>query len=268
MIKDTGKFKPIPLEQLELWEEANVRKHDALQNIEDLAGSIQRNGLRMPLFVKKGENNYLVFSGQRRLEACRIARLEEVPCFVFEKISLIDARILSLSENLYRESMTKEDKSRAAVLLFEYFKDIDKVAHALGVKPNTVKGYFAYDDIPEELKKFARKDGNLTPKQVEDIYMKFPDMKRALTIANKLSSIKERNAKHKFHAAIRQAAPFDDLKTITERADKLIHMKKYVIHLPDADYKEIEKVASARKIDEEGLLLEIIENWIKEFLRR
>ena len=80
-------LKLIALEKLELWEEANVRKSNALENIHDLANNIKQNELRVPLLVKEKEHNklYHVFSGQRRLEACRMINYSPVPCFVFKK---------------------------------------------------------------------------------------------------------------------------------------------------------------------------------------
>ena len=172
---------------------------------------------------------------------------------------------MSLSENLYREAMTKEDKSNAAKALFEKFKDITRVAKALGVTTATVKGYFTYEAIPEKLKKFGRKDGGLSPKQVEDIYMKFSDIDKATKVATKLSQIKTRNQKIKMHAAIRQSAPSDDLQTIQKRADKLLHMKTYKIILPDNDYKMIKKVAYDKRNGEEDLLVDIVGDWIRKY---
>ena len=259
------KFDKIPLEKLELWENANVRKNEVLTNIEDLAGSIKKNGLQVPLLVKPQNGKYLVFSGQRRLIACRAAKLQKVPCFVFQNITLDDAMTLSLSENLYREAMTKEDKSKAANALFAKLGDLNSVTKALGVSNSTVRGYFTYDAIPEDLKKFARQGGNLSTKQVEDIYMKFPDPDRGKLVAEKLSKIKNRNEKRKMHAAIRQSAPSDDMPTIEKRAEKMLREKTYKIILPDNDYKLIEKVAYTRRIDEEDLLVDIVETWISEY---
>lgn len=271
MIEDRPELWDIPIEQLELWEEANVRKSDAIVNIYDLAGSIKRNGMRVPLLVKEVEKNkkYHVFTGQRRLEAARIAKLQEAPCFVFKKISLIDAKILSFSENLFREAMTVDDKSNAANELFKKFKDIRRVASVLGVTEATVRGYLRYHAIPEELRKFGKKGyGDLSSKEIEDIYIKFPDLKRATAVAKKLSSIKKKTEKRrKYHAAVRESAPSDNVETVSRRAEKLIHMKPYEILLPDTKYKLIEKVAYVRKIAAEDLLIEIVENWIEEYDR-
>ncbi|MBI1663568.1 MAG: ParB/RepB/Spo0J family partition protein [Nitrosopumilus sp.] len=120
----------IPIEQLEVWEEANVRKRDVLLNIEDLAGNIKKFGVQSPLLVweKKKNEKYIIFSGQRRYEASKLADLDTIPCLVYKTMTVTQAKVLSFSENMYREDMTMEDKSNATRELFEKFKDMDKVA--------------------------------------------------------------------------------------------------------------------------------------------
>ena len=41
----------IPIEQLEVWDEADVRKTDVLLHIEELAGNIKKFGVQSPLLV-------------------------------------------------------------------------------------------------------------------------------------------------------------------------------------------------------------------------
>lgn len=103
------KIEYLPIIKLELWKSANVRKSNIIQNIDDLAANISQVGIRVPLLVKQGKQNYMVFSGQRRLEAAKIAGLSEAPCMIFKHITESEVRILSLSENIYRESMTPDD---------------------------------------------------------------------------------------------------------------------------------------------------------------
>ena len=259
----------IPIEDLELWKEANVRKQEVFLNIEDLAGNIKRYGVQVPLLVKKKDkHNYLIFSGQRRFEASKIAGLDELPCFVFENITLTEAKILSFSENLYREGMTIDDKSRAANELFKQFQNEEKVAKALGVKNvQTVRRYLKYDFISEELRKYGKKPYNLFANEIEDIFFKFPDSNRAIAVAKKLSSLKKGTVhRRKLHASIKVSHSSDDVGTISKRADKLIRLQTFKIILPDTSSKTIEKVALVRKMKIEDFLVDIVEEWISRYL--
>ncbi|MEM3171939.1 MAG: ParB/RepB/Spo0J family partition protein [Candidatus Nitrosotenuis sp.] len=270
-VEDKPELRSIPIDQLELWEEANVRKSEVLLNIEDLAGNIKRYGVQVPLLVKEKtpKAKYLIFSGQRRFEAAKLAGLEKIPCFIFREITLTEAKILSFSENLYREGMTMEDKSHAANELYKKFKDMEKVARALGVKDvQTVRRYLRYDDIPEELRKFAKKEhGGLSSTEIENIFFKFPDLDRAIAVAKKLASLKKgTKQRRKFHESVRISQPSDDVQTVSKRAEKLIQLQTFKIILPDTKSKTLEKIAFVRKITVEELLNEIIDRWLDEYL--
>jgi len=225
----------------------------------------------VPLLVKEEIKNkkYLIFSGQRRYEASKIAQIDTIPCLVYKNMSLIQAKILSFSENMYREDMTMEDKSTATRELFAKFKNMEKVAIALGVKNvKTVKRYLRYDDIPEELRKYGKKPhGDLFANEIEDIYFNFPDLTRAVAVAKKLASLKKGTLKRrKMHASVKVSSAYDNVETISKRADKFISMQTFTIILPDTRSKTVEKVANARKIPIEDFLTNIVENWIDEYL--
>jgi len=271
LIEDRPELWDTPIEQLELWEAANVRKTDVLLNIEELAGNIKRYGVQVPLLVKEVEpdKKYLVFSGQRRLKACEIAGVSLIPCFVFKNITVTEAKILSFSENLYREGMTMDDKSRAASELFKKFKDMKKVARALGVKNvQTVRRYLKYDNIPDELRKFGKKaHGDLSAQEIEDIYVTFPEINRAVTAGKKLATLRKGTQyRRKFHESIRQSHSSDNIHAITKRADTLIRMRVFKIILPDTRSKTLEKVAHARRMKIEDFLVNIVEKWIDDYL--
>ena len=271
MNKKTPELHVIPIEQLDVWEDANVRKMNVLLRIDELAGNIKQHGVQSPLLVKEKEKNkkYFIFSGQRRYEASKIAGIESIPCLVYKNISLTQAKILSFSENMYRADMTMEDKSHATRELFTKLKKMERVAKVLGVKNvQTVKRYLRYDDIPEELKKYGRKPhGDLSANEVEDIYFNYPDQTRAVNIAKMLASIKKSTIKRqKTHASIKMAVASDDITAITKRANKLIHVQTFKIVLLDTRSKTLEKVASARKISIEDFIVNIVESWIDGYL--
>lgn len=260
LIEERPILRYIKIEKLELWAEANVRKNDPLLNITDLATSIKKNGIRVPLLVKQVDGIYKVFSGQRRFEAAQIAKIDEVPCNVFKDISLRDAMMLSLTENVLREAMTKEDKSTAAVNLLKLCKGVDNVAKIMGVKEGTVRGYLRYDDIPQELRDFRKK--GLSPKQIEDIYVKFPDMVDAIEVAEDLAKIKDRKKRHAYGVAIRKATASDKPSDIRKRATKIEHAKQLNILLDEDYYQTLSKVAIVRKRSDVEFVTEILEDWV------
>lgn len=260
MIEDRPSLRQIKLDKLEFWEEANVRKNDPLLNISDLVTSIKKNGMCVPLLVKQVDGVYKVFTGQRRYEAAKIAKLSEVPCYVFKDISLRNALMLSLTENVLREAMSKEDKSTAAVTLLKLCKGIDKVAKIMGVKEGTIRSYLRYDDIPQELRDFRRK--GLSGKQIEDIYVKFPNMEDAIEVAKDLAKIKDKKKTYAYGVAIRKSAPSDKPADIRKRAAKIEHAKTLKILLDEDYYRTLSKVAFIRKRTDAEFATEIVEDWV------
>ena len=254
------KLKMISIKKLELWDEANVRKNDALSNITDLVTSIKKNGVRAPLLVKPANEIYKIFSGQRRFEAARIAKIESIPCYIFEDISLRDAIMLSLTENVLREAMTKEDKSAAASTLLQLCKGISKVSKIMGVSEKTVRSYLRYDDIPQELRDYKKQ--GLTSKNIEDIYVKFPTINDAIDVAKDLAKITDRKKKFAYGVAIRKSIPSDKPADIKQRATKIEHSKTIKILLDDDYYRTLSKVAYVRKRTDEEFTTEIVEDWI------
>jgi ParB/RepB/Spo0J family partition protein len=258
-------LKKINIEYLVLWEEANVRKDEPAEDIEDLANNIKQNGLRVPLLVKeKSTKEFLVFSGQRRLLACAKAGLPKVPCFVFKNISLNDARILSLSENLYRLKMTYNDVSNAAKSLYEHYGSLDKVSTALGVSKETVKRYLGYNAIPNELKELVGMK-KITAAQAIDIYSKFPDQNKSIKIARELSRIQSKPSKQKFYTATRDAKESDSMETIRKNASKIKPSKNYSVALPSAHSKIIEDLATIRFMEPAEFLSRLLEKALIEY---
>lgn len=268
MLEERPKLRYLKPDWLELWTDANVRKSGGLTNIEDLANNIAKNGLRVPLLVKKIDERYFkVFVGQRRLTACRMIKLEYVPCFIFEKITLREAQILSLSENLYRQPMNDDDLADASHELLLQMKDREKVAKALGVSVGKVKKYLGYKHVPESIKEVVRSRKYFTPQQAIDIYTKFPDETKATKIAKEMASITSRTKRAKYYHAVKTSSPSDDVGKVRKRAEKLGRMMKYEILLPDVKSKLLEKIAYKREVTIIDVILQIIEQWTDEYER-
>jgi ParB family transcriptional regulator, chromosome partitioning protein len=72
--------------------------------LQELAASIQANGIIQPLIVRKAGEKYLLIAGERRWRASRLAGLKEVPIVVS---NIDDERILevALIENIQREDL-------------------------------------------------------------------------------------------------------------------------------------------------------------------
>lgn len=83
------------------------------EKIRELAASIKEQGILQPLAVTPtNDGRYELIAGERRLRACRLAGLEDVPVII-KKVD--DETLLSLSiiENVQREDLNPIEEARA-----------------------------------------------------------------------------------------------------------------------------------------------------------
>jgi len=115
--KDNGLLL-IPIEKI-FRDENQPRKEFDKEKIEELAQSINKNGLIQPLILTKNENDsYTLVAGERRWRAAQIANLKILPSLLLPVD--LDKDEISLIENIQRENLKVTEEAQA------YQKLIDK----------------------------------------------------------------------------------------------------------------------------------------------
>ena len=98
------KIIEIPLVQIRPFKTA-ARKDYSREKLNELAVSIEKNGIIQPLTVRKVSNTeYELITGERRLRAAAICGLSTVPCMIVS-CSDTQASLFSLTENLQRSEL-------------------------------------------------------------------------------------------------------------------------------------------------------------------
>ena len=98
------KIIEIPLVQIRSSKTAS-RKDYSRDKLNELAVSIEKNGIIQPLTVRKVTNmEYELIAGERRLRAAAICGLSTVPCIIVS-CSDTQAILFSLTENLQRSEL-------------------------------------------------------------------------------------------------------------------------------------------------------------------
>jgi ParB family chromosome partitioning protein len=96
------------------------RIHIDLNSIQELALSIQENGLIEPLVVRFVDNYYELIAGHRRLEALRSLNQTKAPVYVLD-ISDRQAAQLTIVENIQREDLRPLDLATSLQVLIQKF---------------------------------------------------------------------------------------------------------------------------------------------------
>jgi ParB family chromosome partitioning protein len=114
--KDNGLLL-IPIERI-FRDENQPRKEFDKEKIEELAQSINKNGLIQPLIVtKKDSEHYTLVAGERRWRASQIANLKTLPALLLP--TDLDKDEISLIENIQRENLKVTEEAQAYQRLIE-----------------------------------------------------------------------------------------------------------------------------------------------------
>ena len=102
----------IPVEQITLHYDNTAAKNDTPESIQQLADSIEANGLIHPLAVNQiAEGQYRLLSGERRDRAItECLQWETVPCTVYNNLSTAMEQLILVSANLQARDYSAADK--------------------------------------------------------------------------------------------------------------------------------------------------------------
>ena len=129
--------------------------------LDDLARSIQANGVIQPIVVRRIENalstreRYQIIAGERRWRAAQRAQLTKVPIVVKDIAATDRKRLLEMAliENIQREDLNPMEAAAAYQRLVSEFQlTQDDIAAQVGKDRATVANYLRLLKLPEEVR--------------------------------------------------------------------------------------------------------------------
>lgn len=119
---------------------SQVRQEFDEEFIAELAASIKREGILVPLIVREQKDGFEIIAGEQRWRAAKRAGVKEIPVAVVEadKRKILE---LALTENLKRKDLEGWEKEDAIAKMYEngLYKNIEELAHVLDVKKDHVQ---------------------------------------------------------------------------------------------------------------------------------
>ena len=137
----------IPLSQLRP-DPRNPRRQ--LPDLDELARSIAKYGIRTPLLVQAHGPGFLVVDGHRRLAAAARAHLAELPCILItprEGEALLLERLLPA---LHQRGLDPIEEGMAYRALLRAGMDVEQIADAVCCSVATVRSRLELCDLPPE----------------------------------------------------------------------------------------------------------------------
>ena len=128
--------------------------------LDELAASIQANGIVQPLLVRRQDHNerYQIVAGERRWRAAQRAGLDRVPVVIRE---IPDERVLELSliENIQREELNPIEEAYAYRRLIDGLGVTqEEVARRVGRERSSVTNYLRLLKLPEDIQQWVEED--------------------------------------------------------------------------------------------------------------
>ncbi len=87
------------------------------ERLADMVESIRQHGVLVPILVREAGDAFEILSGHNRVNAAKLAGLEDVPCIVLEGVSDADAWIYVIETNLMQRSFADMHHSEKAAVI-------------------------------------------------------------------------------------------------------------------------------------------------------
>jgi len=256
-----AKYAEIDIDKIR-FAETNVRKIDVELRIDELADSIDKQGLLQPIVVRPIGNEYELIAGQRRLAALIRLKEDKVPAMIVDITDTNTCLLLSLLENIQRVDVDDRDRANAIERLVDANNgDYGVVAKLLGFSEQTIRKWSGYHGVPEELKIMKDKDMIKREEAVRLVELLGPT--KAVIVAKEISKFpKKQRGK-----AITRMKRFTLLEP--EEAIKLaLHTgqakaKDVTLRFMTSMWAGIERAAAERGETPEHMIQSIVREWLQ-----
>lgn len=138
------------------------RRHFDRNAMEELARSIEANGLLQPVTVRRGEEGkYELIAGERRLLACQMIKMDKIPAII-ENYGDNQSAMFALIENLQRKDLNYFEEAQGIQTLMEQCAMTQQqIAKQLGKAQSTIANKLRLLAFQEDLREKIM-DGGLT----------------------------------------------------------------------------------------------------------
>jgi ParB family chromosome partitioning protein len=119
--------------------------------LQELANSIETNGILQPLLIRRKGSHFELIAGERRLRAARLAGLSEVPVIVQD---YADNRVLEIAliENIQREDLNPMETAQALErLASEMNLSHEEIANRTGKDRSTITNMIRLLRLPPDV---------------------------------------------------------------------------------------------------------------------
>ncbi len=262
----------IPLESLEVGM-GQIRLSEVSKGIAELADSIRKQGQLEPIVVCPGteEGKYEILIGQRRYVAIKELQQKDIlAAIIDERVDLITAKVLSLTENMMRRDVKSKDLIDVCTQLFKHYGSITAVCEETGLPYSKVSLYVKYDQLIPELKKLVDKGkgtGGVDLKSAlraqRSLEINGPaNPKQAVLLAIEMSGMSEVQRQKTSEEVAK--APTKDMSDIIEAAKTGAKITQINVTIGENAYQGLRQYAESESVNQDEAALTLIVEGLTE----
>ena len=150
-------YRDVSLDDLVIGK-GQVRVQDPGKGIDDLAASIEKQGLLQPIVICQAREpgKWEILTGQRRFLAHKRLNRETITAAVLdERVDEAQAKAISITENLIRRRLTGRELKDGILYLYKIYGSVADVVEATGISRSKICDYVKYPRLTEALKKMV-----------------------------------------------------------------------------------------------------------------
>ena len=275
MNQNNGKGSPlqqireVKLDEIEISHD-NVRLSHPTKDLEELAASIERQGLLQPVVLvgEYGKPPYKLISGQRRYLAHKnILGWPKIRAvFTAKSLSKTDAVIQSLVENLQRVELEFADTAKAVTFLYEKFgKDENKVRQETGLSLQKIRDFILIEARATPKMKNLIRARKVSPVDVKRaIRAAQDDLQKAQALLDLIVVNKPTTNQKRRIVSYGESHKGASAKTIFSEALKAQIEQNIIVTLPESVREALIKATKSLKMEAEELAAKVLSDWLKD----
>lgn len=180
-----SKFTEIPIDQI-VSNPHQPRKTFSADTLAELCDSIKQYGLIQPITVRKGTySKYELIAGERRLMACTMAGMKNIPAIIID-VDNYESASIAMIENLQRENLSFFDEAEGySNLISDFNITQEELAAKIGKTQATIANKIRILKLSPVVKKII-KSNNLTERHARAL-LKLPDEDMQLKALKKIT---------------------------------------------------------------------------------
>ncbi len=127
------------------------------EELQELASSIEKQGLLQPIALRKVDDSYQIISGERRFRAFKLLKRETIPVTIIDGVDDTQMLEMALVENIQRANLNQIETALSYQrLLFECGLSHQQLSEQIGKSRSVITNTLRLLKLPDDLQQMVR----------------------------------------------------------------------------------------------------------------